>query len=219
MCVCFLFSPIHNVSNEYKCRLPIITITFSRFWPMCFAFKLYHDGSRLLSLKSRFNLDMMLNLRSYLLFALCNICTDTIVIWTWWWQDGVKNRERKEKCTLIIWIYSILDFTFNVRRSLMLSMISISTSSQFNLSCPEEYLSCRNGNSYVLVTSLANLIISIIWKSTVTMCVRLLEIRIASISGVKQIQARLSYKILYFWRRKRNWREVFFNIDLHKHKI
>ena len=85
-----------------------------------------------------------------------------------------------------------------LRLSLMLSVISISTSLYLYLSCPEEYFFCRIGSLHVLVTSLANLIISIIWKNTDTICVCVFEIRIASFRGVRRHQACLSNRICVF---------------------
>ena len=126
-CACAFFFRLSVVSNESQCRLPIITITFSKFWPMYFAFKLYHDGSRMLSLKSRFNLDMMLQLRLQLLLAPCTYALtrhrdSNLVVARW---GSVKKNEKKNVCSLFG--STTFQTSLNVRPSFALSMISIST--------------------------------------------------------------------------------------------
>ena len=108
----------------------------------------------------------------------------------------VKRTKRKMYAHYLDLLHSRLHS--NVWLSFMLSVISISTSLYLYLSCPEEYFFCRIGSLHVLVTSLANLIISIIWKNTDTICVCVFEIRIASFRGVRRNQACLSHRICVF---------------------
>ena len=129
-CACAFFFRPSVVSNEQQGRLPIITITFSRFWPMCFAFKLYHDGSRLLSLKSRFNLDIMLNLRFQFILAPCSFALTRSRFRIGGGKMGQCKKRNENVCSLLR--STSFQTLLNVKLTIALSMISIFTSLQLD---------------------------------------------------------------------------------------